>query len=252
MTTLLFARHGQASFGQQNYDKLSEIGAKQAWLLGQHYANCQRPIDGLITGSLSRQRDSAKHFLQGYESSSEASQALALALPSVEPKIIEGLNEFNHEDVFVKSNPKFATHEGILAEIGQAPEPKLRLAELFNQAMQRWHSGDFDEDYEESWPQFNERVKQTLHEIIAHVQARASKNNPASAETYLIFTSGGVISALAAHLLGQGQQTAYQLSRTLVNAGVTTITLKDTQPRLLALNEYSHLFHQGDSYLTWH
>ncbi|HCI30392.1 MAG TPA: histidine phosphatase family protein, partial [Psychrobacter sp.] len=26
MTTILLARHGQASFGQENYDRLSELG----------------------------------------------------------------------------------------------------------------------------------------------------------------------------------------------------------------------------------
>ena len=31
-------RHGQASFGQDNYDRLSELGQAQARLTGEHLA----------------------------------------------------------------------------------------------------------------------------------------------------------------------------------------------------------------------
>ena len=34
MTTIYLIRHGQASFGQQNYDQLSNKGERQAQLLG--------------------------------------------------------------------------------------------------------------------------------------------------------------------------------------------------------------------------
>ena len=64
MTTILLARHGQASFGQENYDQLSELGSIQAQMLGQHYATTQRRIDAIFTGSLVRQQDSARHFWQ--------------------------------------------------------------------------------------------------------------------------------------------------------------------------------------------
>lgn len=251
MTTLLFARHGQASFGHQNYDQLSDLGIKQAQLLGSYYATAGRKIEGLMTGTLSRQRDSAKHFLQSYHS----------LLPDTQigsaPFVIEGLNEFNHEDVFIKSNPKFATQAGILTEIASAPVPKVRLAELFYEAMQRWHSGDYDDEYEESWSQFNQRVQQALKQVIAQAQAQSQLRSEEQVAkdhhpTYLVFTSGGVIAAITAHLLGQGSHTANQLTRTLVNTGVTTILLKDQQPKLLSLNEYSHLYQGGENYITWH
>ena len=182
MTTLLFARHGQASFGQKNYDQLSKLGVKQAQLLGQLYGTSGRQISGVISGSLVRQRDSAQHFLQRY-------QALlpdAASLPT--PLIIEGLNEFNHEDVLIQSNPKFATQMGILTEIAKAPMPKARLTELFYEALQRWYSGDYDDDYQESWPQFNERVQQALAQII-DLTEQPSRELSTHHSTYLVFTS---------------------------------------------------------------
>ena len=69
--------------------------------------------------------------------------------------------------------------------------------------------------------------------------------------TVLVFTSGGVIAAITAQLLKQGRQTAYQLNKNLVNTGVTAITLKNQNTRLLSLNEYSHLFADGKRFVTW-
>jgi len=244
MTTLLFARHGQASFGQRNYDQLSELGAKQAACLGSQYAKAQRKIDAIVTGSLSRQQDSATHFLSAYQAGyPDAAQ--------LQPTLIEGFNEFNHTDVFVKYNPEFSTEVGLLTAIASAPVPKVRLAELFNEAMLRWHSGDHDEEYLESWPQFNQRVQQALQHVVELTQHK-------QANTALIFTSGGVIAAITAHLLGQSSATAYSINRSLINTGVTSVVVKstpsDTSPklRLLSLNEHSHLYQQGQDLLTWH
>ena len=243
MTTLLFARHGQASFGQKNYDKLSSLGSQQAALLGQHYANTQRKIDAIVTGSLVRQQDSATHFLSSYNTDN------ASTLKASKPLVIEELNEFNHKDVFIKFDPSFATEVGIMTAVAQAPVPKVRLAELFNEAMIRWHSGQHDADYLESWPQFNLRVQQALQKLMTHAEQQQAKN-------VLIFTSGGVIAAIAASLLQQDSdhlsKTAYQINRSLINTGVTSVVLKGNTPRLLSLNEHSHLYHEGESLVSWH
>ena len=39
MTTIYLIRHGQASFGAESYDKLSEKGELQAQRLGQYFKN---------------------------------------------------------------------------------------------------------------------------------------------------------------------------------------------------------------------
>lgn len=264
MTTLLFARHGQASFGQKNYDQLSELGVKQAQLLGQLYGTSGRQISGVISGSLVRQRDSAQHFLQRYQDLFPAASTLSA------PLIVEGLNEFNHEDVLIQSNPKFATQMGIFTEIAKAPMPKARLTELFYEALQRWYSGEHDDDYQESWPQFNARVQQALAQVI-DLTEQPSRELSTQHPAYLIFTSGGVLAAISAYLLAQSppipsqannqaihqninqtaSQTANQIMRSLVNTGVTTVTVKNHQPRLLSLNEHSHLYQEGQSYLSW-
>ena len=252
MTTILLARHGQASFGQENYDRLSELGETQAKMLGQHYANTQRRIDAIFTGKLVRQQDSARHFWQGYQpfaQSNNDDMAIAIAINFDEPEsyILPQFDEFNHKDVFVKSAGDFDNQAEISAEIANAQSPNRRLAELFDQAMQRWHGGNNDQDYIESWPQFNERAQQALEQVRTKIaDMRLDQNS-----TVLVFTSGGVIAAITAQLLSQGSQTAYQLNKSLVNTGVTSITLKSQRAHLLSLNEYSHLFSEGKQFVTW-
>ena len=251
MTTLLLARHGQASFGQENYDQLSELGSIQAQMLGQHYASTQRSIDAIFTGSLVRQQNSARHFWDSYQSSvdtnSDISSLSAIDLNAPDSYVLPQFDEFNHKDVFIKSDPAFSSQGAIAAEIAKADVPMTRLAELFDNAMQRWHGGDYDHDYLESWSQFNERAKQALEQI----RLQVSKLNLSRDSTVLVFTSGGVISAITAQLLQQGSQTAYQLNKSLVNTGVTSVTLKEQESRLLSLNEYSHLFADGKRFVTW-
>ena len=249
MTTILLARHGQASFGQENYDQLSELGGIQAQMLGQHYATTQRRIDAIFTGSLVRQQDSAHHFWQRYQSfaDTDSFNKPAIDMSAPDSYVLPQFDEFNHKDVFVKSDSAFSTRASIAAEIAKADVPMTRLAELFDNAMQRWHAGDYDQDYIESWSQFNERAKQALEQI--RIQVTTLNLNRDS--TVLVFTSGGIIAAITSQLLQQGSQTAYQINKSLVNTGVTSITLKEQNSRLLSLNEYSHLFANGKRFVTW-
>ncbi|WP_298872175.1 histidine phosphatase family protein [uncultured Psychrobacter sp.] len=250
MTTILLARHGQASFGQENYDQLSKLGGMQAQMLGQHYASTQRRIDAIFTGSLVRQQDSARHFWERYQSSvadTEKPYTPAIDMNQPDSYVLPQFDEFNHKDVLIKSNPAFGNRAAIAAEIAQAEVPSTRLAELFDAAMQRWHAGDNDSDYIESWVQFSERAKQALEQVrlqVANLQLGRD-------DTVLVFTSGGIIAAITAQLLQQGSSTAYQINKSLVNTGVTSLTMKNERTRLLSVNEYSHLFSEGKRFVTW-
>ena len=251
MITILLARHGQASFGQENYDQLSELGVIQAKRLGEHYGHTQRRIDAIFSGSLVRQRDSAEHFCQAYLSASDndLGSKPIFDINNLESCVLPIFDEFNHEDVFVKSNPTLSTQAQIAAELTRNNELISRLGELFGQAMQRWHSGAHDDDYLESWPQFSARALQGLDELSNQIHDRLQLEQDS---TVLVFTSGGVIAAITAHLLKQSSATAYQLTQSSVNTGVTSLTIQQKKLQLLSYNEYSHLFNSGKSLVTKH
>jgi broad specificity phosphatase PhoE len=56
MAVILLVRHGQASFGLGDYDRLSARGAEQTILLGRRIATLASPPTRLWSGQLSRQR----------------------------------------------------------------------------------------------------------------------------------------------------------------------------------------------------
>ena len=256
MITLLLARHGQASFGQENYDQLSELGVVQAKRLGEHYGSTQRRIDAIFSGSLVRQRDSAEHFYQAYRSVSNHDLGIKPIFDKSNPEscVLPIFNEFNHEDVFVKSNPTLSTQAQIAAELNRNNQPISRLGKLFGQAMQRWHAGEHDDEYLESWPQFSARAVQGLEELRNQVDAMHNLNADSldADSTVLVFTSGGVIAAITAHLLKQSSATAYQLTQSSVNTGVTSLVVQQQKLQLLSYNEHSHLFSKGKSLITKH
>src|SRR6267142_1114765 len=56
---IYLVRHGQASFGAEDYDELSDLGAQQSRLLGGWLARLGQPLTCVVTGSLKRHRQTA-------------------------------------------------------------------------------------------------------------------------------------------------------------------------------------------------
>ena len=56
MANLLIIRHGQASFGAENYDRLSPLGQRQADLTGEFLRHMGTRFSAAYSGDLSRQR----------------------------------------------------------------------------------------------------------------------------------------------------------------------------------------------------
>ena len=65
MGTLYLVRHGQASFGEDDYDQLSELGRKQSVRLGEYFAQKGVAFDALIAGTLNRHKQTLEGILQG-------------------------------------------------------------------------------------------------------------------------------------------------------------------------------------------
>src|SRR6202050_2494452 len=66
MGAIYLVRHGQAAFGTDHYDRLTEIGFAQARLLGGYFAQRQIRFDGVFTGTLRRQTETAQGILEGH------------------------------------------------------------------------------------------------------------------------------------------------------------------------------------------
>ena len=65
MSSLYLIRHGQAGT-RGHYDALSDLGHRQAYLLGQHLAAQKVPFKAMIAGCLNRQRQTADEVWRAY------------------------------------------------------------------------------------------------------------------------------------------------------------------------------------------
>jgi broad specificity phosphatase PhoE len=65
MAELILVRHGQASFGAENYDKLSELGWRQSRWLGEYFAERGASFDRVIRGSLRRHDETLRGIGEG-------------------------------------------------------------------------------------------------------------------------------------------------------------------------------------------
>ncbi len=103
----------------------------------------------------------------------------------------------------------------------------------FEATIDRWASGEHDDDYRESFPAFQERVIGRPHACLLE------RLDPK--QTAVVFTSGGPVSWVAAALSGGGLAAWPQLSKVVVNSAVTKVLTGRRGTSLIAFNDHSHL-----------
>ena len=65
MGTLYLVRHGQASFGAEDYDNLSELGVKQSVRLGEYWRGKGLKFDAALVGTLKRHAQTYAGICEG-------------------------------------------------------------------------------------------------------------------------------------------------------------------------------------------
>lgn len=229
MGAIYLIRHGQASFDKADYDELSERGVEQARVLGAALRARAPQVDATFMGTLRRHRQTAEACLQAY---GEAAT----------PQVLPGLDEYDHHEIVVRFQPRYANRELMLADLAESDNPRRAFQAMFTQAVARWVSGEHDGDYSESWPAFRARCLQALDTIIEAL--------PASG-TALVFTSGGPISAVAQTLLGVPDADAFRINWLLVNCGVTKVIYGSRGKHLSTLNEHGHFEGERQDLITY-
>ena len=127
MGTLYLVRHGQASFGAENYDQLSPLGAQQCQQLGRYFLAKGRQFDAVITGTLVRHGQSLAAIVDGM-----GGQLSAVAqLPVLQ---LAGLNEYDSHAVIA------AVHPQPLAK-PDTPELYRHHFRLLRQGLSAWMGG---------------------------------------------------------------------------------------------------------------
>jgi len=218
VSSVLLIRHGQASFGASEYDALSALGEAQSRHLGETLrARLVRP-DHILSGSMRRHRQTA---------------AGCLAAMGLSPQWTEdtGWNEYDHLDVLAASQSPGIRPGGAMPASPVGSDGKRAFQAHFEQAVARWTGGEHDGDYRESWPAFTRRIEAALERLCGQL---------GRSQTALVFTSGGVISAVCRLLLMLSDASTQRINWSIANASVTKLLVGGSGLRLSSLNEHAH------------
>ena len=66
MNDLYLIRHGQASFGKENYDNLSALGIRQSQVLAHHLVRIGKAPQEIYTGCLERHFETLREYSACY------------------------------------------------------------------------------------------------------------------------------------------------------------------------------------------
>jgi broad specificity phosphatase PhoE len=212
--TVLLVRHGQASFGADDYDVLSQLGWKQGRATGRFLAGTESP-SSWVRGGMRRHRETLE------------------AMTSADADVDERWDEFDHVGIV-------ATHPD--APVGDVDPRTFQRA--FERATADWVAGTHGGDGE-SYPDFVARVRGALDDAVA---------DAGPGRTVVVVTSGGPIAVAAALLVDPDADPARvgalwaRFNTVVVNAAVTRVVVGSTGARLLAFNEHAHLAPEQRTY----
>jgi broad specificity phosphatase PhoE len=224
MSVMYLVRHGQASFGAENYDKLSPKGIEQSRILGQHLIDAGILPDAIYTGTMARQKDTEIKVRERYRQSGREMPAAAM---------LEGLDEFDSTAIMLSQWPGMLQAEPHLAEhLPRMYESKDSFKRIFEGAMLRWVSGTSESPEVESWKAFSSRVAGAIVRIMKE-QDRG--------KTIFVFTSGGPIAAAMQVALSLSPEAAIRLNWQVINTSYTKFMYNAERITLACFNCSSHL-----------
>lgn len=229
---LLLVRHGQASAGSTDYDRLSDRGQQQSQRLGAWLADTGQRFDHVVTGGMRRHG-------QTYEGIAEAYARRAQPLPA--PEVDSGLDEFDHRAVFGGFAARHPTHPAVQAS---QQGGLTALGAMIHAALSAWAENGI-EGVPETWDDFGGRVRRSGETL-----ARRSEGS------VLVITSGGVISRLAQAALGLPNRSAVDLNLSLRNSGLCEFHARPSTPdsspwNRMALGSWNALPHLHDARELW-
>jgi broad specificity phosphatase PhoE len=222
--SIYLIRHGQASFGADDYDVLSPVGIRQAQVLGAHLVELNLTFDRCLSGDLRRQKDTAEHALAQFTEAGRATPAL---------EIDSAFDEFDAEGVVRALVPAMLDDEPqALNILRNMAGNSAEFQRLFALIIARWLGGEHDTLGLQSWLGFVARVQAGLQRII---------DTAGEHERIAVFTSGGTITALLHLITGMPAQQAFELNWHIVNTSLHQLKFRNSEVSLASFNSYTHL-----------
>ena len=203
-------RHGQASFGADDYDVLSELGYRQALRLGEYFKYKRMTFDAAFTGTLRRQIKTFEGITEG------------MGLP-MKATALQGLNEYDSEAVIGAVHP----HK---LEKPTSPEMYRNHFRLLKDGLAQWMAGVVSPHRMPCYPGFVAGVT----DVLDHIRKTYEGN-------VLLVSSGGPISTAVGHVLGTPAETTIELNLRIRNCSLTEFAFTPKRHMLVTYNTLPHL-----------
>ncbi len=213
MGTLYLVRHGQASFGADDYDQLSELGQRQSVQLGRYWQARGMQFDAVYMGSLKRHRQTWEGIAEG------------LDLPaSTAAQVRPGLNEYDSH--------------AVIATVQTAPLAKPDTPALYREhfrllrdGLNAWMQGTAAPVGMPSYADFVRGITDVLDEV---------RQLPSEARV-LIVSSGGPIATVVGQVLGCSPATTVELNLRIRNTALSEFAFTPKRHMLVTYNTLPHL-----------
>jgi len=224
---IYLVRHGQAAFGTDHYDRLTDLGLAQARLLGSYFGRRQIRFDAVFTGTLRRQTETAQGISEGHEF---GAQPLHEAFP--------GLDEYKPEAIMMALTGNFPAPA--LAAARRDPLVVREHFRVLREALLAWAEDRTQPEGVPVWQAFQDSA------VAAMVEAR--RRFPDG--SVLIVSSGGPIAAIVAATLNAPPATAVELNMRIRNSALTEFATTPRRHSLVSFNGLPHLDTHPDPTLT--
>jgi broad specificity phosphatase PhoE len=230
MGTLFLVRHAQASFLEQNYDKLSQLGEAQARLLGEYWVQRNVVFDRVATGPCVRQQDTANLIVDEYRKSD-------VEFPK--PLMLPEFNEYQGEVVLDRSLPELLKIDQTICDLHAAfqsssdsARKRATFQKLFEAVIGKWVDGAIALPGVEAWSEFCSRVNSGLTKFLA---------SAGRGELVAIVTSGGPIAVAMQRALNLSPQHTLEVSWMSRNCSWSEFLYSKDRFTLSAFNSHAHL-----------
>lgn len=220
MGELYLIRHAQASFGAENYDKLSELGHEQSIALGEALSERGIMPDVWVMGDMRRHRETVEGIARGMGASNPA------------PLIHRGLNEFDFKGLLN------AYYFGQSAPDNMHNDRKTHFR-LLRQTVLAWQRNEI-ENPPETWDAFVNRIEAARQFIVAQ-----------EGQNVLALSSGGAIGQMVAATLQTKAEQQIKLQLQIKNCSVSRFIFTSSDFHLHGFNETPHITNASHRLLTY-
>lgn len=237
MGVLTLVRHGQATFFEDEYDKLSPLGETQARLLGEFWTDECVQFSEVFSGPRVRQLRTAEIVGDVYRHA---------GLEWGHTQVLAELDEYDSQAIMNGFLPILRESDPLIRELADrynksraGPAGRAANADeaksfqrVFEAVIRCWIAGRVSPPDVEQWRQFTSRVRSGIDRILT-AEGRARK--------VVVFTSGGPIAATMQYALGLSDTKTIELNWQVRNLSLTEFLFAEHRLTLDRFNALPHL-----------